>query len=179
MGTDSKESNRIILVFIASLIVSLSLLAAGNQVIKTVIHKRMVSYAIASSRESDGAENLVVMDGRSGFVGSSRIQLKYLEHGYISVNGINTEETGQWKQIAVFYLDPGKYTLTGLKESSQDVVALRLHLKDSEGAVTNYWQFDEDVQFKVAERCKAILSIRVNQYAEVDAIAQPAVYRDE
>lgn len=179
MGTDSKESKRIILVFMASLIVSLSILAAGNQVIKSVIHKRMISYASASARESDGAQNLVVMDGRSGYMGSSTIQLKYLEDGYISISGINTDETGQWKQIAEFDLDPGTYTLTGLKESSKEVVALRLHLEDSSSAVTDYWQFDEDVQFTVVDRCKAILSVRVNQHAEVDAIARPAVYRDE
>lgn len=179
MSTDSKESKRIILVFVISLIISLSLLAFGNQVYKAVIRKRMILYALSSSRESDGAENLVIMDGRSGYVGSSTIQLKFLDSGYISISGINSDETGQWKQIAEFELEPGTYTLTGLEGSSLAVVAMRLHLEDSEGVVKNYWQYDGDIQFYITNICKATLSVRVNQYAKVDAIARPAVYKDE
>jgi len=179
MSTDSKESKRIILVFVTSLIVSLSILAIGNQIYKAVIKQRMISYALASARESDGAENLVIMDGRSGNVGSSTIQLKYLDDGYISIKGENLDDTGQWKQISEIELDPGRYTLTGLKNSSQTIVAIRLHLEDSEGTVANYWQYDEDIQFSIINTCKAMLSIRVNQYAEVDAIARPAVYKDD
>ncbi len=162
-----------------SLLVSLSILAAGNQVIKAVIRQKMISYALASARDSDGAANLVVMDGRSGYIGSSTIQLKYIEDGYISIKGINVDEKGQWKQIAEIELEPGAYTLTGLKGSSQEIVALILHLEDSKGAETNYWQYDEDVHFTVDKLCKASLSVRVSQYAEVEVIARPAVYRDE
>ena len=179
MSTDSKESKRIILVFVISLIVSLSILAIGNQIIKFIIRQRMISYALASARESDGAENLVIMDGRSGNVGSSSIQLKYLDSGYISIIGKNIDDTGQWKQIAEFVLEPGTYTLTGLNGSSQTLVAIRLHLEDSEGNVVNYWQYDEDAQFSITNTCMATLSVRVNQYAEVDVIARPAVYKDE
>jgi hypothetical protein len=179
MSTDSKELKRIILVFVTSLIVSLSMLAIGNQIYKAVIKQRMISCVLASARESDGAENLVIMDGRSGNVGSSSIQLKYLDSGYISIIGKNIDDTGQWKQIAEFVLEPGTYTLTGLEGSSQTIVAIRLHLEDSEGAVANYWQYDEDIQFSITNTSKATLSIRVNQHAEVNAVARPAVYKDE
>lgn len=175
----NEKNNKIFLVFMTSLIISLSMLITGNQIVKSVIHRRMLLYALASARESDGAQNLVVMDGYSGFIGSSMIELKYKEDGFILIKGTNQDETDQWKQIAEIELVPGIYTLAGLKGSSQDVVALRLHLKGVDGAVTNYWQFDEDVQFTVAEQSHATLSVRVNQYAKVNTIARPAVYKDE
>ena len=171
MSTNSKESKRIILIFVTSLLVSLSILAIGNQIINATIRQRMISYAFVSARKSDGAQNLVILDGRSGYIGSSIIQLKYLDGEYVSIIGKNTDETSHWKKIAEFELKPGTYTLTGLEGSSQEEVALRLHLEDSEGTVTNYWQYDEDIQFSITNICKATLSIRVNQNAEVYAIA--------
>ena len=60
-----------------------------------------------------------------------------------------------------------------------NIVALRLNLEDTKGVVKNLWQFDEDVHFSVDDHCKAKIHVRVNQHAEVDTIARPAVYKDE
>ena len=179
MSTALKERKQVILVFLASLALSLSVMAIGDVILKNHIHQKMVSYALASARECDGAANLVILDGRSSQVGSSAVRLVYLADGYVSIKGINTTEAAQWRKISEFILEPGTYTLTGLRDSSKHTAALRLHLEDAVGTAANYWQYDADVQFSITMRCEATLSVRVNQDAEVDLIARPAVYKDK
>lgn len=139
----------------------------------------MVEYATASSRE-DGAPNRVIMNGKEGYLGYSSVRLDYLKDGWISLVGDNTEESSGWKLISKFTLEPGTYTLTGMKGQEADTVALQLHIEDEEGFYRYLYQYDHDVTFIVERPVDATLHVRV--YPEtvgVNVTARPTVYRDE
>lgn len=136
----------------------------------------MVQYSIASSR-SDGTPNRVVMNGKSGAVGYSYVRLQYLEDGWIRLTGENNTNSDAWKIISSFSLEPGTYTLTGMKEQERNTVALQLYIKDDKSNYRYLYQYDEDVKFTVEQECNATLYVRV--YPKVEKIyvkARPGVY---
>lgn len=146
---------------------------------KDTLHQQMVQYSMASSR-SDGTPNRVVMNGKSGAVGYSYVRLQYLEDGWIRLTGKNLTDNDAWKLISVFNLEPGKYTLTGMKGQAEKTVALQLCLKDDQGYNRYIFQYDEDVQVVVRRDSNATLHARVYPWVEsINLKAQPAVYRDE
>lgn len=139
----------------------------------------MAQYSIASARE-DGAPNRVVMIGKSGYLGYSSVHLSYLEDGWISLVGDNVEESNGWKLLSEFTLEPGKYTLTGMKGQDEKAIALQLHIEDDTGFYKYFYEYDEDVKFSIERPSEAVLHVRV--YPEVEGInvkARPAVYKDD
>lgn len=138
----------------------------------------MVSYSIASARLSDGSENRVIMNGVSGYIGATAF-LKYMEDEYIRITGDNPEEGRAWKLLSQFALEPGEYTLTGMKEGEQKV-ALQLYISDDTGFYQYFYQWNEDVRVSVEREAKATLHVMLYPNAEqIDVVARPAVYRDE
>lgn len=140
----------------------------------------MLSYSIASARESDGAKNIIIMNGNSGYIGESNVYLKYLDDGYISIKGFNSETINGWcKLLSTFEIEPGNYTLTGIK-TERETVALQLHIFNDTGIDRYLFQNDQDVGFIVEETAVATLQVRVYPLIEnLDLIARPAVYKDE
>lgn len=139
----------------------------------------MVQYSIASARE-DGEPNRVIMNGKPGYLGYSSVHLSYLKDGWISLVGDNVEESNGWKLLSAFTLEPGTYTLTGMKGQDENTIALQLRIEDDTGYYRYYYQYDEDVNFIIERPADAALHVRV--YPEVEGIdvkARPAVYRDE
>ena len=139
----------------------------------------MVQHSVASSR-ADGAINRVVMNGKGGYLGYSSVHMSYLEDGWIALTGDNEEENNGWKLLSEFTLEPGTYTLTGLKGLQKNTVALQLHIIDDSGSYRYLYQFDEDVQFIVVREVAATLHVRV--YPKIEGMnikLRPAVYRDE
>ena len=136
-------------------------------------------YSIASARE-DGSPNLVIMNGKPGYLGYSSVHLSYLEGGWIRLVGDNVEESNGWRMLSKFVLEPGNYTLTGLKGIKENTIALQLRVEDDTGYYHYFYQYDEDVSFTIERVAKAVFSVRV--YPEIEGInvkARPAVYRDE
>lgn len=139
----------------------------------------MVQYSIASSR-TDGALNRVVMNGKPGYLGYSSVRLSYLENGWIAITGDNKEENDVWKLLSTFTLEPGTYTLTGMSGLQEKTIALQLHIEDDTGNYHYFFQYDEDVTFKIEQKMTATLHIRVYpDIADIDVKARPAVYKDE
>ncbi len=139
----------------------------------------MVQYSIASSRE-DGTPNRVILNGNPGYIGPSSVHLSYLKDGWISLIGDNVEESDGWKLLSRFTLEPGTYSLTGMKGQDESTIALQLRIEDDTGYYHYYYQYDEDVAFTIERPMEAALHVRV--YPEIEVIdlkARPAVYRDE
>ena len=139
----------------------------------------MVAYSVASTRE-DGTPNRVVMIGKPGYLGYSSVHLSYLEDGWIKLIGDNTEKSDGWKLLSTFTLEPGMYTLTGMKGQDENTIALQLRIEDDTGYYQYFNQYDEDVIFTIERPVNAALHVRI--YPEVEGIdvkARPAVYRDE
>ncbi len=140
----------------------------------------MLSYSKVTSRAVDGAENRVIMKGFSGGLGYSDVYLQYLQDGCIHLYGANTEDSNAWKLLSAFELEPGCYTLTGMKNAEENSIALQLYISDDTGFYQYYYQWHDDVDFVVERPAKATLHVRVYPYVEsVDIIARPAVYRNE
>lgn len=156
------------------------MLYAGGAVVRHKLRQEMLHAAAVSARESDGAENLVVMNGKPGYLGSSNVYLRYLNDGWISLSGDNTEDSNGWKLVAEFELEPGSYTFTGLKGAAADTIALQLHISDDTGFYRYIYQWDEDVRFTIGQSTMAVLHVRVYPNTEdIRMTARPAVYRDE
>ena len=139
----------------------------------------MIEFSLASVRE-DGAPNRVVMIGKPGYLGYSSVHLSYLKDGWISLTGDNFKESNGWRLLSKLTLEPGKYTLTGLKELKENTIALQLRIEDDTGYYHYFYQYDEDVSFVIERPVEATLHVRV--YPETVGInvkARPAVYRDE
>lgn len=157
----------------------MAVLISYDAVAKHILHQQMVQYSIASARE-DGSPNRVVMNGKPGYIGPSLVHLSYLKDGWISLVGDNVAESNGWKQLSSFTLEPGIYTLTGLKGQNENTVALQLHIEDDTGFYKYFYEYDEDVRFNIERPVEAVLHVRV--YPEIEGIdlkARPAVYRDE
>ena len=120
----------------------------------------MVQYSIASARE-DGAPNRVVMIGKPGYLGYSSVHLSYLKDGWISLVGDNVEESNGWKLLSNFTLEPGAYTLIGMKGQDENMIALQLHIEDDTGYHHYFYQYDDDVTFTIDRTVDAALHVRV------------------
>lgn len=157
----------------------LALLYIGEVIEIQITHQRMIKYNIASARE-DGALNRVVMNGKAGYIGYSTIRLQYLEDGWISLSGDNMENENGWKLLSIFTLEPGTYTLTGVKNLSKNTISLQLYIEDDIGLYHYLYQYNEDVRFVIKRTVKATLHVRVYpEVGEVNVKIRPAVYRDE
>lgn len=178
--TDRSNAKRTLLIFLISLVLTTAVLYAGKGIRKHVLHQRMVAWSAASARDTDGAENRVVLNGKPGYLGESSVYLDFTKDGYISLSGDNPEEIDGWKLISEFTIEPGNYTLTGLKGAIENTVALQLYISDDTGYDRYLCQWNEDINFTVERDTEATLHARVFPFVdEVDIVARPAVYRDE
>ncbi len=154
------------------------MLFAGSEIKEHILRKTMVGFARASYRETDGAVNLVVMNGDSGYIDRSDVYLKYLNNGFVSIIGTNDNDNSYWKRISEFELDQGKYSLTGLSGNKEKTVELQLTVIDAVGDKKYYRQFDTDITVKIHDRCNVILYVHVYPYTDINAIARPAIYEE-
>lgn len=139
----------------------------------------MIEYSLASARE-DGTPNRVIMNGKPGYLGYSTVLLSYLKDGWIRVVGDNVEESNGWKLLSTFTLEPGTYTLTGMKGQDEKTIALQLHIEDETGLYQYIYQYDADVSFTIEKAVDAVLHVRVFPETEgIDVKARPAVYKDD
>ncbi len=139
----------------------------------------MIEYSLASARE-DGTPNRVIMNGKPGYLGYSTVLLSYLKDGWIRVVGDNVEESNGWKILSTFTLEPGVYTLTGMKGQDEKTIALQLHIEDETGLYRYIYQYDADVSFTIEKAVDAVLHVRVFPETEgIDVKARPAVYKDD
>jgi hypothetical protein len=120
------------------------------------------------------------MNGKPGYLGYSTVLLSYLKDGWIRVVGDNVEESNGWKILSTFTLEPGVYTLTGMKGQDEKTIALQLHIEDETGLYRYIYQYDADVSFTIEKAVDAVLHVRVFPETEgIDVKARPAVYKDD
>lgn len=94
--------------------------------------------------------------------------------------GDNYTENDGWKLISQFVLEPGVYTLTGMREAEENSIAFQLRLCDETGKYQYIYQWNREVTFTVFQESSIALHARVFPFTEeIDIKARPAVYRDE
>lgn len=166
--------------FLLSLLATLVILCGTSEFRKRRLHRKMVAYALASSRESDGAENLFILDGKAGYLGESGVYLEYKKDGYIHLFGDNKKSNNCWKKISEFEIEPGTYTLTGMSGVPENTIVLQFRISDDNGWHETIFQWDEDVQVTVDRELTATLHIMVYPNVNgIDTVARPGLYKDE
>ena len=166
-------------IFVLSLIATILVLTVAKGIIVSYRHQRMVNGANSSYRHSDFAQNLLIMDGDSGFVGASKVYVKYQQNGVIQISGVNNTDEYQWKRIAELWLNSGSYTFTGLNEGVPEEIELQLDYRNDED--TSYeWFFlsNEDICFEINETKKVEVFVRIGPNIEVCLSARPALYKE-
>lgn len=175
------STRRTIVVFLISTALTLCFLSISNDIAEKERHQKMEEYAHSSFRESDGAENLVIMNGKPGRIGGTDVSLIYEKDGYIRLLGSNTESISGWKLISEFKLEPGIYTFTGLKNHEIGTIELQFSTWNEQKKGNDYYcQYDEDISVTITEEKVFYLHVRVYPNLNyVDTIARPAVYKNE
>lgn len=78
---------------------------------QTARHSHMVKLANRYDRE-DGSNNLLVLNGKSGFAWDTDMYIESLPDGSISIKG--TSDKKSWFPIGQIELEPGTYSFSGL-----------------------------------------------------------------
>lgn len=174
-----RDDFKTISIVLLSFFLTIVMLSVGKMVYKESLRQRMIDAARLSYRIKDGAPNLIILDGISGYVSDTNIYLKYFCDGSISIKGNNTSEDSKWKIISSLKLEPGKYTLTGLHGLAENSIQLQLTMIDQQGNKSYCCQFDNDETFEINKQIECQLYIRVFPYTAADTVARPALYRDD
>ena len=169
---ESRKKSLASLLILTLIIVSLGFVYKG---VKWQTRERL---AAMNDRE-DGTTNLLVLNGKEGYVGESEVYVSYRKDGGINISGLS-DKVG-YLLIGNPSLEPGSYTLTGFSGADPNTVGIYLE-KKKEG---NYLRFTPDlgpvdsVSFKLAETAKIKAYIKIYPGAEVNFIAYPVIYREE
>lgn len=137
-------------------------------------HQKMVRLAILHNR-SDGTKNLLVLNGQSGNVWDTNVQIKYLSDGRIHIKGKSDKVS--WWQIGQVKLEPGNYSFSGLTGVEERTVGLELE------AFSKRFAPDvgpnEKVQFTLTRTVELMVYVVVYDGCDCDVIATPVIYREE
>lgn len=144
-----------------------------------VCHSKMTNFARMNDRE-DGAENLLILNGQSGYVSGTGVYVGYLDNGQIAISG--SSGIRAWKLIGECTLAPGKYTFTGMTGVKEGVFGIQLEYYDKEA--DNYTRLTPDIgpvgetSFELKEKTKVRAYIGIYPDAAGGCLARPAIYRD-
>ena len=133
----------------------------------------------ALNNREDGAINLLVLNGESGFVGESEVYVSYRDDGGIHVTG--SSDTVGYLLIGRPTLEPGSYTLTGFSGVEPNTSGIYLE-KKVDGS---YLRFTPDlgpvdiVSFVLDKTEKIRAYIKTYPGAEVEFTAYPVIYKEE
>ncbi len=163
---------------LVSFCLTMVILYTGKSVCNFFTRKRMEEGAFASVRVRDGAPNMLILNGQSGEVGASKIKVRFLDDGFISIQGINNTESRQWKQISSVELEPGTYTLSELSCDSDESLQIQLNYHDPDGNMVWHFQWYEDITFTIEKKEIADVYILVMPNAELDEIVRPTLYKE-
>ncbi len=175
-GTSHKI--RIGAIILLSFLLTLACLYFGTETLEKIRNETMIANARASARASDGAPNLVVLNGEGGCIGGTASGIKYLKDGYIEVVASNPGDSPLWKQISTLVLEPGTYTLSGFSGLEPETVELLLSIEMDGGTRQYCSQYDGDSLFEISGTRNAQLYLQIYPAAEVTTTARPAIYRE-
>ena len=119
---------------------------------KFITRQTMIENARASARKTDGAPNLVILNGESGSIAGTSSRIRYLNDGYIEVSACNSSDASLWKKISTIELMPGKYTLTGLTDLGENTIELLLSIEIDNEHKRYFSQYNGETSFETSEK---------------------------
>lgn len=140
---------------------------------KEVRHQKMVRLAAIYDRE-DGTKNLLVLNGKNGYVWDTDVYVKHLDDGSIQIKG--TSDKRSWCPIGEISLEPGAYSFSGLSGVDKDTVGLTLET-DNHRFAPDVGPIDE-VRFALEETTKLMVYVSVYDGCDCDVVATPVIYKE-
>lgn len=141
---------------------------------------KMIQFAHLNDRK-DGTENLLVLNGQSGYVSGTNIYIGYLENGKIAISGSSDIRT--WKPIGKITLDPGSYSFSGFSGTDEKTIGIELEYLDTE--TDKYQSLTPDLgpiekfYFELKEKKTVQAYVGIYPGANGDYFASPVIYKEE
>ena len=164
-----KMNTRMKVAILLSLILSL-MIPFGYQEAR---YQKWVKIASLHDRE-DGAENLLVLNGKNGNAWNTDVHVEFLGDGSIHIHG--TADKRAWWPIGKVILEPGTYSFEGLSDVKEKTVGLELELYNQRFAPDV--GVNEKVQFTLKEITELKVYVIVYEGCDCDVIAVPVLYRE-
>ena len=167
-----KDMFALVIAFCVSLLIPFSYIT---------LHYHHMEMLAANGDGDDGTKNLLVLDGKSGYVGDIDVYVGYLSDGSISISGISDKRS--WKRLADLTLSLGTYSFSGLTGTEPDTIAIELEYYDEEQ--DSYIRFTPDVgpideaRFALDRETKLRAYVGVYPGAKGDYVAFPVIYRED
>ena len=147
---------------------------------KEVRHQKMVRLAAIYDRE-DGTKNLLVLNGKNGFAWNTDVYVKHLDDGSIRIAGQSDKRS--WWPIADIKLEPGKYTATGLEDTTDGLLGIELayYNKNSKSYEVLCPDIGKNptVEFELSETTPIRAYVRVYPGFHAECVATPVIYKEE
>ncbi len=159
--------------------ISTIVLCCYNPVYHLVTYNRMKE--LASMNDIAGYQNILVLDGKDGYAWNTKVYVKYLKDGSLSIKG--NADRRSWYQIGEIILEPGEYMFAGLSDVEPKTVALSLEFYDRK--IHKYYQTIDDlgpsseISFTLDRKTKIRAYVSVYEGINCDVIARPALYKKE
>ena len=147
---------------------------------KEVRHQKMVRIAALHDRE-DGTKNLLVLNGKNGYAWDTDVYVEYLNDGSIQIKG--TSDKRSWLPIGDIKLEPGKYTATGLEDTTDGLLGIELAYYNNNSK--SYEVLCPDigknptVEFELSETTPIRAYVRVYPGFHAECTATPVIYKEE
>lgn len=137
--------------------------------------------AFAALSDRPDAQNLLVMNGRSGVVEGTRVAVRYRKDGTMAISG--TSKIRTWKRLADLELQPGTYSFSGLSGVAENTVALELEYFSEEAGT--YIRLTRDIgpieeeKFTLPSVTQIRAYIGIYPGCDCDVVARPVLYLEE
>ena len=146
---------------------------------KWVETQQMKRFAAMSDRE-DGRENLLVLDGNDGYVGSTGVYVSYNDDGTVSING--SADQRSWYILGKITLPAGTYRLTGFPSTPKNTFNLELEYLDRDQR--KYLHFvsldtEQSVEISLLNKTKFRVLIGVFPGAKGKVLCKPAIFSED
>lgn len=160
------------------LIIALCMSAISPIAMQSAQYKYMIKLASRYDREN-GEENLLVLNGKSGYAWDTNVFIKFLLDGSIRIKG--TSDKASWWPIADIELDSGEYVGRCIDNVLCDLIEIELAYWDDNEK--QYKLLVEDIgeitntKFELSQNTKIRVFVRVYSGCFCDEIVRPLIYR--
>lgn len=142
------------------------------------LYKLYMQNCASRYNSTDGNSNLLVLNGKWGFVGDSNVFVYYSLNGEVHITG--SSDIRAWKQIGEVELEPGEYYVSGFSGVESQSFTIEFEVYDAEEQ--KYWDVTSELgavsedYFELLEKTTIKVYVGVYPGCEGTVIATPVIY---
>ncbi|MBQ7598092.1 MAG: VanZ family protein [Clostridia bacterium] len=144
------------------------------------LHTQSMKRFAALNDLKDGAANLLVPDGKNGYVEETQVRVDYCDDGSIRING--AAENRSWFSLGKVTLPKGTYRFSGFDETPETAFDLELEALDRESCKFIRLvcvDSKQDAIFTLEKETRLRVLVGVFPGANGTALCRPAIYRGD